>query len=142
MPAEINFNVQFITPNVRRWLVKEEPSHYSFEQLQMDGETLWDGVKNNQALKYMREMKQGDEVLYYHTGDEKLVVGTAVVSKVQQTEKQPLIYIRGVKTLRPPVTLAEIKESGRFANHPLVRQPRLSVMPVDDELWDFITSGR
>jgi predicted RNA-binding protein with PUA-like domain len=119
------------------WLFKEEPSHYSFEQLQLDGETLWDGVRNSQAIKYLKNVRTGDKVLYYHTGDEKCIVGVAVVSDFKEG-KYPSVRIKPEMPLKRPVSLYEIKGSHRFDNHPLVRQPRLSVMPVTQELWDFI----
>jgi predicted RNA-binding protein with PUA-like domain len=127
-----------------RWLVKEEPENYSFDQFVKDGGTIWSGVKNPVAQRNLRAMKKGDEVFYYHTGKEKAVVGTARVSAPASPDPKDktgrLVVVElqpGVK-LKRAVTLAEIKGSGRFADWALVRIPRLSVMPVTDEQWEAI----
>jgi predicted RNA-binding protein with PUA-like domain len=127
-----------------RWLVKEEPEHYSFDQFLADGSTVWSGVRNPVAQKHLRAMKRGDRVFYYHTGKEKAVVGTARVA----TEAYPdpndaggnlvVVELAADKKLKRPVTLAEIKAAGRFPDFPLVRIPRLSVMPVTEEQWQAI----
>jgi predicted RNA-binding protein with PUA-like domain len=127
-----------------RWLVKEEPSHYNFDQFLADGGTVWSGVKNPFAQKNLRAMKKGDRVFYYHTGNEKAIVGTArvtVVSYPDPTDKSGklvVVELAPEKKLKRPVTLAEIKASGRFADWALVRVPRLSVMPVSEDQWEAI----
>jgi predicted RNA-binding protein with PUA-like domain len=127
-----------------RWLVKEEPSNYAFDQFLADGATVWSGVKNPLAQKNLRAMKKGDRVFYYHTGNEKAVVGTAHVTVAaypdpkDKTGKLVVVELKPDKKLKRPVTLAEIKAAGRFPDFPLVRLPRLSVMPVSDEQWDAI----
>jgi predicted RNA-binding protein with PUA-like domain len=127
-----------------RWLVKEEPSNYNFAQFLADGSTVWSGVKNPLAQRNLRGMKKGDRVFYYHTGNEKAIVGTAKVITVAYPDpkdtsgKLVVVELAADKKLKRPVTLAEIKASGRFADFPLVRLPRLSVMPVTDDQWDAI----
>lgn len=123
---------------MERWLVKEEPSHYSFEQLQIDGSTVWDGVRNSQAISFLRKMSKGDGVLYYHTGNEKSVVGIANVLSNNPSLEYPQVKIVPERALKRAVSLQEIRDSHRFGSHPLIRQPRLSVMPVPLELWEFV----
>ena len=124
------------------WLVKEEPTNYSFASLQRDGRTSWSGVRNPLAQKHLKSMHTGDRVLYYHTGSEKAVVGTAKVlgapypDPADRSGKLFAVDIGPVKALKTSVTLAAIKADGRFAELPLVRMPRLSVMPVPDDVWD------
>src|SRR5262245_38703417 len=126
------------------WLVKEEPTHYSFDDLVRDGRTAWTGVRNPLAQKHLRSMHQGDRIFFYHTGDEKAVVGVAKAAgapysdPADQTGKLYAIDIVPVKKLKSPVTLATIKSEKAFASFPLVRIPRLSVMPVPDEEWKRI----
>ncbi len=119
------------------WLFKEEPGHYSFEQLQMDGETEWEGVKNNLALKNLRSVRAGDMILYYHTGIEKKIVGIAVCVGASPG-KSPSVRIKADRKLRRSVPLSAIRDSRLFADSPLVRNPRLSVMPVGQLMWDFV----
>jgi predicted RNA-binding protein with PUA-like domain len=127
-----------------RWLVKEEPANYNFDQFASDGHTVWSGVKNPVAQRNLRSMKQGDRVFYYHTGNEKAIVGTARVTvpaypdPKDKSGKLVVVELAPDKKLKRPVTLAEIKGSGRFADWALVRIPRLSVMPVTDEQWESI----
>ena len=127
-----------------RWLVKEEPTHYSFDQFIADGGTVWSGVRNPLAQKNLRAMKKGDRVFYYHTGNEKAVVGTAKVAAPaypdpnDKSGKLSVVELVPDKKLKRPVTLAEIKAAGRFADFALVRLPRLSVMPVSEEQWAAI----
>jgi predicted RNA-binding protein with PUA-like domain len=127
-----------------RWLVKEEPEHYSFDQFVADGSTVWSGVKNPVAQRNLRAMKKGDRVFYYHTGKEKAVVGTAKVAAAaypdpkDKSGKLVVVELVPEKKLKRPVTLAEIKAGGRFPDFPLVRIPRLSVMPVTEEQWEAI----
>ncbi len=123
------------------WLVKEEPSHYSFATLVRDGRTSWSGVRNPLAQKHLKSMKKGDRVLFYHTGDEKAVVGIAEVlgepypDPADAAGKLFAVDIGPVKALKTPVTLAAVKADPRFATFPLVRMPRLSVMPVPNDIW-------
>jgi len=127
-----------------RWLVKEEPTHYSYDQFVADGSTVWSGVKNPLAQKHLRGMKKGDRVFYYHTGDEKAIIGTAKVTTAAYPDpkdpsgKLSVVELAPDRKLKRPVTLAEIKQSGRFADFALVRMSRLSVMPVTDEQWSAI----
>jgi predicted RNA-binding protein with PUA-like domain len=127
-----------------RWLVKEEPENYNFDQFVAEGRTVWSGVRNPVAQKNLRAMKKGDRVFFYHTGKQKAVVGTAKVSVPAYPDPNDktgtLVVVEMVpdKKLKRPVTLAEIKAAGRFADSPLVRIPRLSVMPVTDEQWEAI----
>jgi predicted RNA-binding protein with PUA-like domain len=122
------------------YLLKSEPSAYSFADLQRDQTTVWDGVNNPVALRNMREMKKGDSLVIYHTGDEKRVVGTAsVVSVDAGNPKSPVVTIKAGKPLAKPVTLAEIKANKLFKDSPLVRQGRLSVVPLSETQWRFLT---
>ena len=127
-----------------RWLFKTEPSSYSFQRLQRDKKTVWDGVKNNLALKYLSGVKNGDWILIYHTGDEKSVVGVgqALSAAYPDPEKEDpklvVVDIRPIEPLSRPVTLAEMKANPKLAKFDLVRLPRLSVMPVSEEQWQAI----
>ena len=126
------------------WLFKEEPTHYSFDDFAADKRTVWSGVKNPLAQKHLRAVRKGDRIFYYHTGDEKSVVGIAKAlgdaypDPTDTTGKASVVDIAPVKKLERPVTLAEIKADKRFADFPLVRISRLSVMPVSDAEWDRI----
>jgi len=127
-----------------RWLCKQEPDCYSFSEFQKDGSTLWDGVTNALAQKHLRAMKKGDKVFYYHTGDEKAIVGIMEVAADPQSladdAKGKLVGVKmkATKKLKTPVTLAAIKADAAFADWELVRISRLSVMPVSDEIWKQI----
>lgn len=127
-----------------RWLFKTEPSAYSFQQLQKEKKTVWDGVKNNLALKNLKDIKRGDEILIYHTGDEKAVVGVARAlsgAYPDPGKKDPkllVVDIEAVKPLPRPVTLAEVKGNSKLKNFDLARLPRLSIMKVSDEQWKSI----
>ena len=127
-----------------RWLFKTEPSVYSFQQLQKDKKTMWDGVKNNLALKNLNDIKKGDEILIYHTGDEKAAVGVARAlsgaypDPSQKNPRMLVVDIEAVKPLPRPVTLAEVKANKKLANFDLVRLSRLSIMKVSDEQWDVV----
>lgn len=128
------------------WLLKTEPTTYAFEQLAKDGKAVWDGVRNNLALKYMREMQPGDQVMIYHSGAQKAVVGQARVLKAayadpkQDDAKLVVVDLAPAGALSHPVTLAQIKAEASLAELPLVRQPRLSVMPVPAPAWKTILS--
>ena len=124
-----------------RWLLKTEPSTYSWDQLVADKKTTWDGVANAAALKNMRAMKKGEAVLIYHTGDEKAVVGVAEVASEPYADpkagddKLVVVDLKPKRRLARPVTLAEIKADPAFAGWDLVRIGRLSVVPVPDAMW-------
>ena len=123
------------------FLFKEEPEHYSYDEFLKDRRTTWTGVRNPVAQKHLREVKKGDRIFYYHTGNEKAVVGIAKAAKNAYPDpggEGYVVDIVPVKRLRRPVTLAEIKKDRRFAKLPLVRIPRLSVMPIENEIWDAI----
>jgi predicted RNA-binding protein with PUA-like domain len=126
------------------WLFKEEPTHYNFDELVKDKQTVWSGVKNPLAQKHLRGVKRGDRIFYYHTGDEKAVVGIAKAlgdaypDPNDKTGKMSVVDVGPVKQLPRPVTLAEIKADRAFASFPLVRISRLSVMPVSDDEWQRI----
>ncbi len=121
------------------YLLKTEPSTYSFADLQREQTTTWDGVSNPVALRNMRAMKQGDDLIIYHTGDEKSAVGTAsVVSVVAESGKPPVVKIKAGKPLKKPVSLAEMKADKRFGDSPLVRQGRLSVVPLNEAQYRFL----
>lgn len=122
------------------YLLKTEPSEYSFADLERDKTTVWDGVTNPVALKNLRGMEKGDELVIYHTGDEKRTVGTASVVSVDASDpKSPRVTIKAGKPLTP-VTLAEIKANKLFSDSPLVRQGRLSVVPLSAAQYRYITS--
>jgi predicted RNA-binding protein with PUA-like domain len=124
------------------YLLKTEPTVYSFSDLARDGETLWDGVTNPAAVKHLREMKPGDGVVIYHTGDEKRAVGAAKVVSVDVSDpKFPQVRIKARKAFARPTSLAEIKENKLFAESALVRQGRLSVVPLTEEQWRFLSRG-
>lgn len=129
------------------WLLKTEPSAYSYSDLERDGRTVWDGVKNPVALKNLRAMKAGDRVVIYHTGDEKAAVGLADVTKPAYRDpkgKYPALVVvdlKAVARLPRPVTLAEMKAHPAFAESPLVRQGRLSVVPLTAAQWKVIEGG-
>ncbi|HTS11525.1 MAG TPA: EVE domain-containing protein [Candidatus Limnocylindrales bacterium] len=121
------------------YLLKTEPSEYSFASLQRDKKTEWDGVSNPVALRNLREMKPGARLVIYHTGDEKRTVGTATVVSVDDSNpKSPRVVIEAGKPIAKPVTLAEVKANRIFADSPLVRQGRLSVVPLTAEQYKFL----
>lgn len=129
-----------------RYLVKTEPSEYSFENLTDDKKCVWSGVKNPTALKNIRSMKKGEEVFVYHTGTEKRIVGIAkIVSEPyrdpnSRDERLVVVDLSPVKKLKNPVSLTAIKNRKEFKQFPLVTNSRLSVMPVTDTEWDTILS--
>jgi predicted RNA-binding protein with PUA-like domain len=126
------------------WLFKEEPAHYDYDALVRDGRTSWTGVRNPVAQKHLRSVKKGDRIFFYHTGNEKAVVGicraagTAYPDPGDTSGKLVAVDVEPVKKLKAPVTLAAIKADRRFATFVLTRVPRLSVMPVTDDEWKAI----
>jgi predicted RNA-binding protein with PUA-like domain len=122
------------------YLLKTEPSSYSFADLQRDKRTIWDGVSNPVALRNMREMKPGTPLIIYETGDTKSAVGTASVISLDATDlRNPRLEIEAGAPLAKPVSLAEIKADKLFADSPLVRQARLSVVPLTSEQYQTLT---
>ena len=127
-----------------QWLVKEEPEHYGYAQLERDGRTVWSGVRNPLAQKHLRSIRKGDRVFYYHTGKEKAVVATARAASdayADPADPSGKLFAVDIVPERPlprPVTLAEIKADRAFSTFPLVRMSRLSVMPVSDDEWKRI----
>jgi predicted RNA-binding protein with PUA-like domain len=124
------------------YLLKTEPSEYAFQDLEREGSTVWDGVSNPVALKHLRAMKPGEELIIYETGDHKSAVGTAqVVSADLSDPKNPRVRIKAGKPLSRAVPLAEIKSTKLFADSPLVRQARLSVVPLTTEQYRYLLTG-
>ncbi len=122
------------------YLLKTEPAVYSFADLQREGTTVWDGVTNPVAVKNLRGMKPGEQLVIYHTGDEKSAVGTATVVSVDPSDpKNPQVKIKVGKPVAKPVTLAEVKTTKLFADSSLVRQGRLSVVPLTEAQHKFLT---
>jgi predicted RNA-binding protein with PUA-like domain len=125
-----------------RYLLKTEPTAYSFADLEREKETDWTGVTNPQAVKNLAAMKKSDKLVIYHTGDEKSAVGLAHVVSVDLSDpKVPLVRIAAGPPLKRPKTLAEIKHNPIFEGSPLVRQSRLSVSPLNEEQYDWIVKG-
>jgi predicted RNA-binding protein with PUA-like domain len=126
------------------WLLKTEPSTYGYADLEREGRAVWDGVTNPLALRNLREMAVGDEAFVYHTGDEKAVVGTARVTRAAFADPKAgnprlvVVEIEASGRLKKPVTLAEIKALPVFAESPLVRQGRLSVVPLTKAQWKAV----
>ncbi len=126
------------------WLVKTEPSEYSFDDLERERKTVWSGVTNNLALIHLRSMKKGDRVVVYHTGNEKAIVGIARVASAPYPDPEKndprfvVVDLVPEKRLSNPITLDRIKADKRFADFPLVRISRLSVMPVTKEQWNLL----
>jgi predicted RNA-binding protein with PUA-like domain len=127
-----------------KWLLKSDPEHYSFSDLEHDGKTVWDGISNNLALKNLRSVRHGDLVMVYHTGKERAAVGLAEAASdpypdpQQNDPRLAVIDLKAKEKLPRPVTLDEIKKSSALKNFDLVRLPRLSVMPVSDAQWNAI----
>lgn len=126
------------------WLVKTEPAEFSYTDLERDGEAVWDGVSNPLALRHLRAMRAGDQVLVYHTGSQKAVVGVAEVVRDaypdprRKNQRLVVVDLKPCERLARPVTLAELKASAVFEDSPLVRQGRLSVVPISAEQWKEI----
>ena len=122
------------------YLLKTEPSEYSFADLQRDKATVWDGVSNPVALRNIREMKPGDRLVIYETGDHKSAVGTASVVSVEAADpKNPRLEIKAGRALSKQVSLAQIKANKLFSDSPLVRMGRLSVVPLTPAQYKFLT---
>lgn len=128
----------------KRWLFKTEPSEYSYDDLEREKKAVWDGVNNNLALKNLREVRLGDEILIYHTGSEKAVVGIAeAVSEpypdpTANDEKQVVVNLKPKRRLAKPVTLNEIKANEVLREFDLVRLARLSVIPISNDYWQVL----
>ena len=126
------------------WLLKTEPSTYSYQDLERDKKATWDGVSNNLALKHIREMQKGDPAFIYHSGEEKAIVGIAEITSMpyadpkQDDEKLVVIDLKPKKKLKHPVSLAAVKGQKEFAQFELVRMSRLSVMPVSAAHWKML----
>jgi predicted RNA-binding protein with PUA-like domain len=121
------------------YLLKTEPSAYSFADLLHDGATLWEGVSNPAAVKNLREMKPGTKLIVYETGERRIAVGTASVISVDAKDpKVPIVKVKAGRTIAKPFSLAEIKTHTLFSDSPLVRQGRLSVVPLTEEQFDFL----
>ena len=127
-----------------RWLFKTEPSVYSYQQLVKDKETMWDGVANNLALKHLKDIKKGEQIFIYHTGDEKAAVGVAKAlggaypDPGKGNPRLLVVDIEPVRALPKPVTLAEVKAHPKLKNFDLVRNSRLSIMKLTDEQWEIM----
>ncbi len=130
------------------WLLKTEPSAYGYDDLEREGRAVWDGVTNPVALKNLRAMRAGDRAVVYHTGDEKAAVGIAEVTRAAYPDpkaKDPklvVVDLKPVGRLKRPVTLAEMKRLAVFAGSPLVRQGRLSVVPLTAAQWKALEEAR
>ena len=126
------------------WLLKSEPSSYSWKQMAKDGRTFWSGVRNHQAANNMKAMKKGDRAFFYHSGDEKAVVGTVEIIKeyypdhTDDTGKFGMVDVQAGTALQTPVTLAAIKAEPKLKNLLLIRHTRLSVVPIDEPSWRLI----
>jgi predicted RNA-binding protein with PUA-like domain len=120
------------------YLFKTEPDAYSFDDFVRDKETVWDGVTNPTAVKHLRELKPGAKWIFYHTGDERTAVGTGTVVSVDARDpKVPLVRVKAGKRLKTPKTLEAIKAEPLFADSPLVKIGRLSVVPLTEEQWEW-----
>ncbi len=124
------------------WLFKQEPDCYSYADLERDGVATWDGVTNALAQKHLRSVKPGDKVLFYHTGKDKAIVGTMTVSEgpAMIDEKNVVVQVTPLKRFKSAVTLAAIKADDSFEEWDLVRNSRLSVMPVTPAIWKLVTA--
>ena len=128
------------------WLFKQEPSSYNYSQLEKDGKTIWDGVSSNLALKNLRMVREGDKILFYHSGDEKQIVGIMRANSnpypdpKEKTNSRVVLDVLPLARLPFPVTLKMIKQDSAFSNWELVRIPRLSVMPATEAVWNRVLS--
>jgi predicted RNA-binding protein with PUA-like domain len=125
-----------------QWLMKSEPGTYSWDDLVRDGRTGWDGVRNNAARLHLRAMKRGDQALFYHSGEERAVVGIMAIAGAGKPDGEDgswvKVPVKPVRALARPVTLAAIKAEPKLAKMELIRQSRLSVAPVRDEEWALV----
>ncbi len=134
--------------NTRYWLVKSEPSAYSWDDLMREGKTLWDGVRNFQARNFMRQMQVGDAVLFYHSMKQKAVVGIAEVTRTAYPDPTAssgdwsVVDIKPVGPIERPVTLAEIRQHPKLQDMPLIKQSRLSVMPITQSHYEIIVNWK
>ena len=130
------------------WLLKTEPSDYAYADLEKDQGTVWDGVSNNLALKHLRQIRRGDQALIYHTGRERMVVGIAEVTSdpfpdpERDDPRLVVVEVKPGRRLPRPIPLADIKSDPELKEFDLVRLPRLSVMPVAENVWNRLLSGR
>lgn len=128
------------------WLLKTEPGEYSYDDLERDGKTIWDGVSNPLALKYLRQIRKGDLAFIYHTGNEKALIGIAEIvsdpypDPSRQDQKLVVVDVKPKERLPRSVPLAKIKNRREFADFELVKLPRLSVMPVTEAQWEQLLS--
>jgi len=126
------------------WLMKSEPSSYSWRDMVRDGKTNWNGVRNFQANNYLKAMKKGDRCFFYHSGDDRAIMGIVKIvqefypDKADATGKFGMVDVEIVKPLKSPVALTEIKQTTDLKNLPLIKQTRLSVMPVSEKEWNKI----
>ncbi len=126
---------------MNRWLLKTEPTDYAIDDLERDGSTCWDGVANNAALKNMRDVKKGDKAFVYHTGKDKHIAGIATVTSDPYEKAEMTVFDVAFKSrIKNPPTLAMVKAEPSLADWALVKQARLSVMPVTKAQWDWVTS--
>ncbi len=127
-----------------KWLFKQEPSDYSYDDLAAEGKTIWEGVNNPLAKQYLRQVQSGDQILFYHTGKEKAIVGIMAATEAAKSdpndEKAVIVSVKPVEKLKQPLTLARIKQEPKLANWELVRLARLSVMPITKEQWSILKS--
>lgn len=141
----LNLTLTKLNPSMKYWLVKSEPSEYGWEDLVSKGEDIWDGIHNFQARNFLKEMKTGDLVLFYHSGKNKEIVGVTIISKeafpdLENGEEKGwvAVKIKPVQNLKNPVTLEQIKSDDLLTTLHLVKQSRLSIMPVNKEQFDHI----
>ena len=126
------------------WLLKTEPTVYSYADLERDGQTMWDGVTNNAALKNLRQIETGDLALIYHSGEEKCIVGVADVTRgfyvnpEMDDQKLAVCDVAAKQKLENPIALAQIKATPELANWDLVRNARLSVVPISEAQWQMV----
>ena len=126
------------------WLLKSEPGTYSFADLQRDGRTVWDGVRNNTAALHLKAMKKGDEAFFYHSGEDRQIVGLArIVTEHFPDKSDPAgrfvaVEVAPVRAVQRPVTLAQMKAEPRLAGMAMIKLSRISVSPVTDEEWNTI----
>lgn len=141
---EVSFRKRSRVVMPQRWLFKTEPGDYSYDDLEREQKTVWSGVGNNLALKHLRAVRLGDQILIYHTGEEKAIIGLAEAitdaypDPKEDDEKQVVVKIKPKRRFARPLPLVEIKQMEELKEFDLVRLPRLSVMPVADEYWSCL----